>query len=88
MDQPTPPRSALGETLLEATSQARHRELAVEHLLFQALAYMGREHPGLLDHLDASIANLGDHAADDTKDDDAVREVARLFVQSLRKNTA
>ena len=82
------PRSSVGAALAEAAHEARHRELAVEHLLFQALAYMERQHPGLLDHLDASVARLGDHAPEDVKDDEAVREVARLFVQSLRRTAA
>lgn len=88
MRDTSPTRSSLGAALTEAVGEARHRELAVEHLLFQALAYLGREAPGLFDHLDASIARLGDHADDDTKDDEAVREVARLFVQGLRKSAA
>lgn len=85
-DMTDPPRSSLGESLRDDAAEARHRELAVEHLLFQALAFMEDKHPGLLDHLDASISNLGDSASDETKDDEAVRDVARLFVQSLRKN--
>jgi hypothetical protein len=59
--------------------------LAAEHMLFQALLFIEGRHPGLFDHLDESIANLGDMAHDDTKDDEAVREVARLFVQGLRR---
>lgn len=77
--------SSLGETLVENAATARHRELAAEHMLFQSLLYMEGRNPGLFDHLDASIANLGDMADDDTKDDEAVREVARRFVQGLRR---
>lgn len=79
------PRSSLGETLVESAATARHRELAAEHMLFQSLLYMEGRTPGLLDHLDASIVNLGDMADDDTKDDEAVREIARKFVQGLRR---
>lgn len=79
-------RSSLGAALIESGAEARHRELATEHLLFQTLVYVERQFPGLFDHLEQSIAHLGDHADDDTKDDEAVREVARLFVRALRKN--
>lgn len=79
-------RSTLGETLRASGAEARHRELATEHLLFQTLVYIEKQFPGLFDHLEGSIANLGDHASDETKDDEAVRDVARLFVQALRKS--
>ncbi len=79
-------RSTLGQTLQQTGAEARHRELATEHLLFQTLVYIERQFPGLFDHLESGIAHLGDYASDDTKDDDAVRDVARLFVQSLRKS--
>lgn len=81
-------RSTLGETLRQTGAEARHRELATEHMLFQTLVYIERQFPGLFDHLDRSIERLGDHAADDTKDDEAVREVARLFVRSLRDSAS
>jgi hypothetical protein len=68
----------------QAVAEERRRELAVEHLLFQTLSFLEGKHPGLLDHLESSIANLGDSADDDTKDDEAVREIARLFIASLR----
>jgi hypothetical protein len=84
MAQDPEPRSSLGETLRQTGAEARHRELATEHLLFQTLLYVERQFPGLVDHLETSIGRLGDHADDDTKDDEAVKEVARLFVRSLR----
>ena len=71
--------------LEQAIAEERRRELAVEHLLFQTVAYVERQHPGLLDHLEASLDHLGDSADDGTKDDEAVRAVARLFIQSLRQ---
>ena len=86
MAQDTRSRSSLGASLLESGAEARHRELATEHMLFQTLVYIERQFPGLYDHLEGSIAHLGDHASDDTKDDEAVREVARRFVQALRKS--
>ena len=67
-------------------AEARHRELATEHMLFQTLVFIERQFPGLFDHLEGSIAHLGDHASDETKDDEAVRDVARHFVQALRKS--
>ncbi|EYD77003.1 hypothetical protein Rumeso_01413 [Rubellimicrobium mesophilum DSM 19309] len=79
-------KSSLGETLRASGADARHRELATEHLLFQTLVYIERQFPGLFDHLEESIAHLGDHADDDTKDDEAVRDVARQFVRALRKS--
>lgn len=79
-------RSTLGDSLREAGAEARHRELATEHMLFWTLIYVEKQFPGLFDHLDGSIQHLGDHADDDTKDDEAVREVARRFVQGLRRS--
>ncbi|TNC73114.1 hypothetical protein FHG71_06795 [Rubellimicrobium roseum] len=67
-------------------AEARHRELATEHMLFWTLIYVEKQFPGLFEHLEGSIEHLGDHADDDTKDDEAVREVARRFVQGLRRS--
>ena len=74
--------------LEQAIADQRHRELAVEHLLFQTAAYVERQHPGLLDHLEASLEHLGDSADDDTKDDEAVRDIARHFIGSLRETVS
>lgn len=79
------PRSSLGQALREGVAEARHRELAIEHLLFHALSFVERHHPGLIDHLEASLPGLGDHADDDTKDDEAVRAIARRFLDGLRR---
>ena len=79
-------QSSLGQSLQQSGAEARHRELATEHMLFQTLVYIEKQFPGLFDHLESSIAHLGDHASGDTKDDEAVRDVARLFVQALRKS--
>ncbi|MFS0773791.1 hypothetical protein [Sphingomonas sp. 1P08PE] len=65
--------------------QARRREMAVEHLLFQVIEYVEARHPGLLDTLDASLDHLGDPAHDDSKDDEAVREIARKLIASARR---
>lgn len=65
--------------------QARRREIAVEHLLFKTIEYVEAQHPGLLDHLEGSLSHLGDPARDDTKDDEAVRDIARRMIVGARK---
>lgn len=72
------------ETLRDTIADERRRELAVEHLLFWTIRYVQRQHPGLLDELEGSLGHLGDSAHDETKDDEAVREIARKFIRSLR----
>jgi hypothetical protein len=71
-------------TPAKTIADARHRELAVEHLLFGTLRFVAGRHPELLDELDGSLAHLWDKADDDTRDDEAVRSVARRFIKSLR----
>ena len=68
----------------DAAVEARRREIAVEHLLFAALRHLAARDPGLLDALDGSVPHLWDNAGDATRDDEAVREIARTFVKSLR----
>lgn len=70
--------------LEEEIAEERRREVAVEHLLFGTIGYVEKQHPGLLDALEASLGHLGDSADDETKDDERVREIARTFIQSLR----
>jgi hypothetical protein len=70
--------------LEEQVAEERRREIAVEHLLFGTIRYVQKQHPGLLDELESSLSHLGDMADDETKDDERVREIARLFIQSLR----
>ena len=65
-------------------ADARHRELATEHLLFGTIRFLAQEHPELLNTLEASVDHLWDKADDDTRDDEAVREVARRFLKGLR----
>ncbi|USU08662.1 hypothetical protein NF700_16605 [Sphingomonadaceae bacterium OTU29MARTA1] len=62
----------------------RRREIATEHLLFKTMEYVEARHPGLLDFLEASLGHLGDPARDGTKDDEAVREVARRMIVGAR----
>lgn len=64
---------------------ARRREIATEHLLFKLMEYVEDRHAGLLDFLEASLDHLGDPANDDTKDDEAVREIARRMIVGARK---
>ena len=63
---------------------ARRREMAIEHLLFGTLRFVAQRHPELLDELDGSLDHLWDKADGEERDDEAVREVARRFVRSLR----
>ena len=62
----------------------RRREIATEHLLFGLIGYVEARHPGLLDHLEAGLHHLGDPAHDATKDDEAVRTIARRMIASAR----
>ena len=68
-------------------ADARRREMAIEHLLFGTIRFVAHRHPGLLDDLDESLEHLWDRADDGTRDDEAVRAVARLFIKSLRART-
>ncbi|WP_062116874.1 hypothetical protein [Aureimonas sp. AU40] len=65
--------------------QARRREIASEHVLFKLIEYVEAKQPGVLDHIEASLSHLGDPAHDDTKDDEAVRGIARRMIAGARK---
>ena len=71
-------------TTADTAVQTRQREMATEHLLFKTMEYVERAHPGLLDFLEASLDHLGDPANDETKDDDAVRAIARKMIAGAR----
>ena len=45
---------------------------------------MARKHPELLDELDGSLGHLWDLADEEPRDDEAVRDIARRFLKSLR----
>lgn len=62
----------------------RRREIAVEHMLFKLIEYVEQREPGVLDFIEASLDQLGDPSHDDTKDDEAVREVARRMIAGAR----
>jgi len=68
--------------------QARRREIASEHLLFKLIEYVEARHPGLLDFLEGSLDHLGDPAHDETKDDEAVRMIARKMITGARAEGA
>ena len=63
---------------------ARRREMAIEHLLFGTIRFVAQRHPDLLDELDSSLDHLWDKAHGEARDDEAVREIARRFIKSLR----
>ena len=65
--------------------ETRRREMAVEHLLFRTMAYVEASHPGLLDALETSLDHLGDPVHDGTKDDEAVRAIARKMIDGARR---
>ncbi len=64
---------------------ARRREIAAEHVLFKLIEYVETKHPGLLDFIEGSLDHLGDPARDETKDDEAVRSIARKMVAGARR---
>ena len=83
MTDPThaPQGSALDAAKL---ADARRREMAVEHLLFGTIRFLARRHPELLDELEGSLSRLWDLADEEPRDDEALREIARRFIKSLR----
>ena len=58
--------------------------MAIEHLLFGTIRFVAQRHPELLDELDGSLNHLWDKADGEERDDNAVRDVARRLVKSLR----
>lgn len=68
--------------------QARRREIAAEHVLFKLIEYVEARQPGLLDFIEGSLDHLGDPARDETKDDEAVRAIARKMVAGARREGA
>ncbi len=65
--------------------QARRREIAAEHVLFKTIEFLESKHPGLLDFVEGSLDHLGDPARDETKDDEAVRAIARKMLAGARR---
>ena len=73
-----------GQAPSQTAVQARQREMAVEHIVFQLLRHLERESPGLIDKIEGSLDHLGDPAKDGTSDDAAVVEIARKLLASAR----
>ncbi len=69
----------------DTATQARRREIATEHLLFKLMEYVEDRHSGLLDFMEQSLDHLGDPAIDETKDDEAVRQIAQKMIAGARK---
>jgi hypothetical protein len=69
---------------LDQVIDARRREMAAEHLLFGTIRFLAGRHPEMLDELEASLDHLWDRSEGAARDDEAVREIARKFVKSLR----
>lgn len=68
----------------DALTETRHREIAVQHLLFWTMRYVEGQHPGLLDALKASLDKLGDPTPGSDKDDNAVRHIAAKMIAGAR----
>jgi hypothetical protein len=68
----------------DAITETRHREIAVEHLLFWTMRYVEAQHPGLLDSLDDSLTKLGDPTHGPDKNDEAVRSIAAKMIAGAR----
>lgn len=64
--------------------QARRREIATEHVLFWLLRYVEERHPGAIDYIEGSLDHLGDPTQDGSKDDEAVRDIARKLLKGAR----
>ena len=71
--------------MADTATLARQREIATEHLLFKMMEFVEDRHRGLLDFLEQSLDHLGDPANDGTKDDEAVRAIARKMITGARK---
>ena len=84
MTEETSPSAAAAAPAASAIVDARRREMAVEHLLFGTLRFVAHRHPELIAELEGSLDHLWDKADDDTRDDEAVRTIARRFIKSLR----
>ena len=72
---------------LDQVVDARRREMAVEHLLFGTIGFLVQRHPELLNDLEGSLDHLWDKSEGTARDDEAVRDIARKFIRSLRKES-
>jgi len=69
----------------DTATETRQREIATEHLLFKLMEFVEARHAGLLDFMEQSLNHLGDPATDETKDDEAVRQIAQAMIVGARK---
>ncbi|KQN32144.1 hypothetical protein ASF00_05280 [Sphingomonas sp. Leaf34] len=69
----------------DTATQTRQREIATEHLLFKLMEYVEARHAGLLDFMEQSLDHLGDPATDETKNDEAVCQIAQSMIAGARK---
>ena len=73
------------DTPADLAVEARRREIAAEHVLFKLIEYVESKHPGAIDFVERSLPDLGDYARDGTKDDEAVRAIARRMLTGARR---
>lgn len=71
-------------TTTQQAVATRKRERAVEHILFEVIEHIEAKHPGLLDAIESSLDHPGDPADDETKDDEAVRDIVPKMGRSAR----
>ena len=69
----------------DTATETRQREIATEHLLFKLMEFVEARHAGQLDFMEQSLNHLGDPATDETKDDEAVRQIAQAMIVGARK---
>ena len=72
------------EELTTKVVDARRREMVVEHLVFGTVRFLAERHPELLDQLEGSLDHLWDREHGEARDDEAVRDIARKMLKSLR----
>ena len=72
------------DELTSKVIDARRREMVVEHIVFGTVRFLAELHPELLDQLDGSLDHLWDHEHGEARDDEAVRNIARRMLKSLR----
>lgn len=73
----------------DIATQTRQCEIATERLLFKLMECVEARHAGLLDFMEQSLDHLGDPGTDETKDDEAVRQIARgMIVGACRRGVS
>ena len=77
-------QAASADHLSPKVIDARRREMAIEHLVFGTIRFVAHRHPELLDELDGSLDHLWDPDEGEARNDEAVRNIARRMLKSLR----